>query len=302
MRRLSARARAIVAVGAAALALGACGLATTGTGSSEASPDGDTTADATNDASVSADGATTGTDATDSATATDAITTGDVDAALDGGGVDAADAGNFCTTVTPAPTFCEDFDRPAATGPGDGWNYEIVEAGSTVAWSTSTFKSAPRSLHASSTLGGAGSVSLAFSMVNKMVVDFDVLYESALPGAGGGDISPILLTPPTFPGFDVYFYAQYNASYFQEYGNTGVCEGLGAPSLGVWHHISITVNAGTTTTMDCTFDATTTTNKTLPYAWALGTTARLQIGLAALYQVSSSQSVYVDNVVVRVNQ
>ena len=131
----------------------------------------------------------------------------------------------------------------------------------------------------------------------------NVLYAAALPGAGGGDISPILLTPPTFPGADIYWYAQYNAAYFQEYGDDTLASSLSSPALDTWHHVFIAVQSGATTKMSASFDTSNVlSNQAVPYAWTVNTTVILQMGLAALYKVSVAQDVYVDNVVVRVNQ
>jgi hypothetical protein len=277
---------------------GACGLAVVGTGGG-ALPDedgGGAEASAA-DAPVSADGSGGGDATVDALSSLDAAST-DADA----GAVDAPfDSGTFCATLSPAPTFCADFDYPADASAGDGWNYTIQEAGAAVTLTATAAKSAPRSMQSKSTLGGAGSVSLTFSLVDKISVDFDVQYLTPIPDSGV--TSPILLTTPTFPGQDIYFYAGWFGSYFQEYGND-YSPNLVSPPIGVWHHVSIVVqnvDAGVTNITASMDGNAAWTNHALKQAWPSPTTATLQIGLPALYQVGVTQDVLVDNVVVRVN-
>jgi hypothetical protein len=282
---------------------GACGLAVVGTGAPSTDDDGGSTeGGALADAPAGADG-TGGGDAPSSSSdaGSDGADASAVDAAVDAP-LDAFDSGTFCTTVSPPPTFCADFDYPPDASAGQGWNYTVAEAGATVTLTAAAAKSAPRSLQAKSTNGGAGSVSLSFSLVDKIAVDFDVQYVTPVPDSGV--TSPIVLTTPTFPGQDIYFYAGWFGSYFQEF-NDDYSPNIAVPSIGVWHHVSIVVqnvDAGVNTAITASMDGTAAwTNHTLMQAWPAATTVRLQIGLGALYGVGVTQEVLIDNVVVRVN-
>jgi hypothetical protein len=279
-RRIALLALVTGALGSWACGLGVLGSATDGTAGGDAA-----SSEASADASASTD-----------ATPADG---GSLDATTDA--TDAAPDGpiTFCTTVTPAPTFCADFDDPADASPSAGWTTTHVDAGSSLASSTTVYTSAPRSLHATSPTGVVASVESTFTMLSTLSVEFDVRYAS-LPASGAGDVSPVLLTPPTFPGFDVYYFAYANGSYFQEYGDD-YSPGLAAPSLNTWHHVKISITTnGTTSTIDASVDGTAGwTNHTLKHAWPTPTIASVRLGLAGLYQVASAEA-FIDNVVVRV--
>jgi hypothetical protein len=202
----------------------------------------------------------------------------------------------FCTTVSPPPTFCADFDDPAASGPSAGWENLSLEAGTSVVSSTTVYSTAPRSLQATSTLGYSAVVEKQLPMTSRISVDFDVRYPT-LPVTGV--VSAIRLTPPIYPGMDVYFFARTTNSYFQEYGDD-YSAFLPAPSLDTWHHVAITI---TTTGLSSMIDASVDgivgwKNHTLLHPWPSPTIATLQVGLANLYAVTSGEA-FVDNVVVR---
>jgi hypothetical protein len=99
---------------------------------------------------------------------TDASAEGAISPDTDGdpadGGVDApsgadarpeAEAGppTWCATRSPAPAFCDDFDRGAL---GAAWDALVQTAGSAVALDPSTFTSAPQSLAVRSKAVGGG--------------------------------------------------------------------------------------------------------------------------------------------------
>src|SRR5262249_54082843 len=128
-------------------------------------------------------------------------------------------------------------------------------------------------------------------------VDFDVWFASL---SAAGDTAPIRLTPPAFPGMDVYYFANPSGAYFQEYGDD-YSAALATPALSTWHHISITiVTNGTTSTIDASIDGTAGwTGHTLKHPWPTPTTAIVEVGLADLYGETNGEA-YVDNVVVRV--
>jgi hypothetical protein len=134
-------------------------------------------------------------------------------------------------------------------------------------------------------------------MTSKVSVDFDVRFTS-LPVTG--DVSAIRLTPPAYPGMDVYYFVHSTGSYFQEFGDD-YSTALVAPTLDTWHHVAIAIATnGVTSTITASMDgAAGWTNHTLLHTWPTPTTAILQLGLADLYMVNGSEA-FVDNVVVRV--
>lgn len=228
----------------------------------------------------------------------------DVTSSLDAlsGDADAADAPpdapvTFCTKLTPMPTFCADFDDPADASPSAGWGNPSLDAGASLTSSVTVYASAPRSLHSTSTQGSSAVVEQKFPMTSRISVDFDVRF-TALPATG--DVSTIRLTPPVFPGMDVYYFVYSTGSYFQEFGDD-YSAALAAPTLDAWHHVAIAITTnGVTSTITASMDgAAGWTNHTLLHTWPTPTTALLQLGLADLYLVNSSE-VFIDNVVVRV--
>ena len=223
---------------------------------------------------------------------------GGEDAALRDAGRDARVPPTFCATVMPTPTFCADFDEPDASA-GSGWNVLTSTGDASLALSTTTVISAPRSLETASPHGGTGSVSLNFSRVSSISVDFEVQY-AAIPSAG--DISAILLTGPTYPGQDIYFFVSSDGSYFQEYGDD-YSPMMGAPSEGAWHHVSISVTtASGVSTINAGVDGTAYwTNHQLDQPWPMATTVTLKLGLPDTYQVTAPAQLFIDNVVVRVD-
>jgi hypothetical protein len=226
----------------------------------------------------------------------DAVHDAEADAASRDAGRDAR--ATFCATVTPPPTFCADFDEPDASA-GGGWNVLTATGDASVTLSPTTFMSAPRSLETSSPHGGTGSVSLNFSLVSSMSVDFDVQYV-AVPSSG--DISAILLTGPTYPGQDIYFFVSSNSSYFQEFGDD-FSSMMAAPSQGAWHHVSISVTtASGVSTINAGVDGTAYwMNHHLDQPWPMATTVTLKLGLPDTYEVTTPTQLYIDNVVVRVD-
>ena len=215
-----------------------------------------------------------------------------------------ADAGNgpatYCSTLVPAATFCADFDEPGNASPSAGWDTSSVDGGASVSVtvSTTTYESAPRSLHVTATGGGSGVVTKRFAMNSKIRVDLDVLFTAHV--ASPAAVAPLRLTPPVYPGMDVYLFAASAGIYFQEYGND-FSTMLPSPTLNAWHHVIVSITTiGTTSTIDASFDGTAAwSGHTLADTWPAPTTATLDVGLPDLYQAADAE-VFVDNVVVRV--
>lgn len=204
----------------------------------------------------------------------------------------------FCDTITPVPSFCADFDDPADTNPNAGWDVTpTLDAGASVTLSSTTSTSAPRSLRATSTQGKPANVTKMFPMTSQISVELDVRF-TMLPTSG--NVAPIRVTPPSYPGMDVYYFASSGGSYFQEFGDD-YSSGLPAPALNVWHHLVITIStSGATSTITASMDgALGWNNHTLLHPWPTPTTAILHVGLASLYMLNNGD-VFVDNVVVRV--
>jgi hypothetical protein len=226
-----------------------------------------------------------------------------IDAPVDGSAdvvVDVAPDGplTFCQMLSPAPTFCADFDGPAQTDPAAEWTSSIVGAGSTLTLVQNPFLSSPRSLRAQTTAGNESSVVRSFSMTTTISIEFEVRF-AALP-ADGTALSPFMLTPPTFPGFDLYWFVDANNAYFQEYGDD-LSPSQPQPSTTAFHKVllSVTTN-GTSSTIDASVDGTAYwTNHVMKYPWPMMTTATLHVGAARAY--ATNNDVFIDNVVVKTN-
>lgn len=228
---------------------------------------------------------------------------GSFEAATDGGAdADAAldappDAPlTFCQTVSPPPTFCADFDGPAAV-PGTGWTTVLTDAGATVALSSTYSVSAPRSLHVTSTQSATAGLEKSLTVTTSLTVDFEVRFTD-VPEAGV--VGPMRISPPApFPGQDFYVYEHTFGLYFQEYGDD-YSNTIGTPpSLNAWHHVSFAIQAnGGGWTVTTAFDGTNTwTNHPVLHPWTKPVTVGVALGVV-LYGLAVGET-YVDNVVIR---
>ena len=264
--------------------LAACGISVVGVG-----------ADAPTDAldASARDGAPSG-----DAEASDAGSTPDV-AVNDASTVDGAtasdggDAGtSYCDTLTPPASLCADFDDGDFSA---GWDSTAADAGTTLSSSAAFSTSSPRSLHAISTQGKPAALRKTLTVTTSLSVDYDVRFVTS---STTGDVSSVLLTPPTFPGYDVYFFVGGTKSYFQEYGDD-YSPMLAAPSPDVWHHVHIALALGASTAINASLDGTTYwSSHALLHTWPTPVQATIQIGVASLYQETNGE-VFIDNVVVR---
>lgn len=215
--------------------------------------------------------------------------------------VDAADAADandgatrFCQTVSPAPTFCADFDEPLAANAGAGWDLSYAGVGASLKFET-PFLSAPRALHATTSQVNGAYVERAFPMTTQLAVEFDVRFAIVPPD--GTQTSPVVLTPPNPPGEDIFWFVDANNSYFQEY-NVISASGA-APTPNVWHHITFALTTnGSASTISSTMDGNPRwSSYALPYAWPSPTTATVRLGAARTY--AQNNDLFIDNVVVR---
>jgi hypothetical protein len=251
---------AIVALGCS---LGACGLSLTGVGSDEAASarDGGTEAAPSRDAASDHDDAR-------------------------------APGQRFCASLSPAPTFCDEFDTEAANI-GDGWD-SIVGAPRRT---TSVSMSFPGALDAVSDAGSPTLLRKAFKVNSSIRVDLDVRYAGIPPSPGA--LTPFVIRPANDGEGYFYLYAESGRSYLQvandEYSTWQTPE----PAAGIWHHVSasVTIDAsGTKFAGALDFVAYAWSSPT-KHGWAAGTTATVEVGVTP-YQANGE--ILVDNVVVNV--
>jgi hypothetical protein len=300
------RARRLAFVALAAV-LTACGIGVVGVATTDSPETGnDSGRDSTTDTSVAeaaafADGGIDAPNTIVDANADadeDAETNPDVDAGgpVKDAGTDADASGpdTFCKKLTPKADVCADFDE----GPdvNAGWDPEPLDAGASVSMSTTVFESGTRSLHAQSTQGKPAVLRKTLMVTTSLTVDYDVYYP-ALPASG--DVSTVLASPPTFPGFDVYFFVSNNTTYFQEYGDQ-YSSMLAAAPTNTWQHVSLAFTlTSNATTATAKFGATTYwNNQQLSHTWPTPVQLTVEVGLANLYQVTASEA-YLDNIVIR---
>lgn len=135
-------------------------------------------------------------------------------------------------------------------------------------------------------------------MTTTISVEFDVRF--AVVPADGQAISPFMLTPPVYPGFDLYWFVDANNSYFQEFGDDLSASGA-SPTANTWHKVTLSLTTnGTSSQIDAAVDGIAFwTNHTLKYPWPTGVFATLRVGAARTY--AQSNHVFVENVIVKTN-
>jgi hypothetical protein len=202
----------------------------------------------------------------------------------------------FCQTLSPAPTFCADFDNPANAAAG--WTSALAGSGASLKFPTTTFLSAPHALEAITTTGNWAYLERQFGLTTAISVEFDVRF--AVVPASGQPTSPFMLTPPIYPGFDIYWFVDANGSYFQQYGDD-FSQTRPSPTANAWHKVmlSLTTN-GVTSQINASVDGTAYwTNHTLEHPWPTGIFATLRVGAARTY--AQSNDVFIENVIVKAN-
>lgn len=222
--------------------------------------------------------------------APEASDTTDADVAAVDSGIDApeASAATFCERQAPKPTFCADFDTP-----GDpGWQPFPLDAGTSVDLSK-------RYLLAVSTNEDSAARRTTAPCPNGFSLELDVRFDRV--PSGTSRISPILVTPPKFPGNDLYFFDSKDVSYFQEYRDE-LSPTTGAPALHEWHHLSldVTISAEATVATAKLDDHVYWNAKKLLYPIAHDqTTLTFDFGVARNYESAEGGEIAVDNIVLR---
>ena len=221
------------------------------------------------------------------------IESGAVDPGVDAAPADVtvlADATTFCEQREPKPTFCADFDRP---GVDPGWTPFPLDAGASVDVSG-------LNLHATATNEFSAALVTKKLCPTGFTLEFEVRFDRVPPAGGDGKISPILVTPPDFPGHDIYFFFDEETSYFQEYGDT-YSAFLRTPALHVWHHFSLDVTTVTATTFATAKidDAVYWNNETLKHPITNGQVLTFELGVAANYRSNQGGEITIDDVVLR---
>lgn len=223
------------------------------------------------------------------------------DAATDGETLDAPNDAplTFCQKLTMPATFCADFDDPSDASPGAGWEttFRDTDGSVTITDSTSTFASAPRALHVTSTQGANAGLRRSFVVTSSISVELDARFVAVLDS---GVVGPLRVTPPTqIAAQDFYFYTQTFDSYFQQYDKYS---NLALPTLApnTWHHIALSmVASGGNWIVNASLDGVSGwANHTMDHPWTKPVTIDVDVGLI-LYTVQSDEA-YVDNVVIRV--
>jgi hypothetical protein len=232
-------------------------------------------------------------DAADSAVVPDAADSAVVpDAADSAVAPDAADTAptlGFCASQLPQPTFCDDFDE--TTDAGAGWDGVIAGANSSTVVDSTHAISTPNSLHTTTSSGNAAGLTKVFTVSSTFQLDLDVLF-AALPSSGG-DLAPLeIMTSVHY----IYFYASQGQAYFQ-WGTNEISNSVGTVNADAWHHISLTLTVGTSSTLTASVDGT-----TLWTDFSLGSLESspkltLEVGTPSLYDAMMGET-FIDNVVV----
>ena len=153
-------------------------------------------------------------------------------------------------------------------------------------------------MRAQTTAGNESSVVRSFSMSTSISIEFEVRF-AALP-ADGNPLSTFMLTPPTYPGMDLYWFVDANNAYFQEYGDD-FSPSQSQPNTTGFHKVTLSLTTnGTTSTINASVDGTAYwTNHTMKHPWPMNTTATLHVGAARAY--ATNNDVFIDNVIVKTN-
>ncbi len=191
------------------------------------------------------------------------------DAANDSTLPDAGVGTSFCSTLSPRPTLCSDFDE----GPGSlaPWtintlNGNGVPGAGTVTLDLSTFVSSPGSLHQATNpaLGDAGDFYRALISKHFGVTGSDVTFASDVlrPDGGSTVVAELAFGHPdgtsdvldVLLGGGAYQYVPGDAGGIVEVKYFNI--GAGMPA-GAWHRFTLHVVVGPPATMSVTFDTTT---------------------------------------------
>ena len=226
----------------------------------------------------------------------------DATPAVDGSSYDAATG--FCASISPAPSFCADFDD--TDGGGGLYGFATGTAGSGCSLTRETTnQSPPLALRAVTTNLNTGCyLTTQVAPTHTIAIDLDVRMH-ALPGSPGGFDGIFTLREGNLR---YTLYASKGAVFFQ--GTNGVqaqdSDHLPAPVLDVYHHVhmQLVLASGTAPIMSGTYDQTTVTFGGKPQNATLGpfepgTSTDVRVGLPEVV-LTNTGDVLIDNVVVRV--
>jgi hypothetical protein len=117
---------------------------------------------------------------------------------LDGSAEAAVDAGRYCARLTPAPSFCDDFDDE---GPFSRWTTSVVGAGGSVVRDPSVSRSAPNSLLTTSAAATSSVAALlrlrSPTSVHRVRFAYDMRVEARDPQTGYAEVSYIRVGAPS---------------------------------------------------------------------------------------------------------
>jgi hypothetical protein len=227
-------------------------------------------------------------DAADSAALPDSADAADSAALPDA--ADTAPALGFCASQSPQPTFCDDFDE--TTDAGAGWDGVIAGGGTSTVVDGTFALSAPDALHTTTSSGNTAGLTKAFTVSSMFKVDLDILFR-ALPSMSG-DLAPLVIQTSAHW---VEYYVDADQAYLQWGENDYSTTFLGGPSLGTWHHVTITITVGAQASLTGSIDGMVVWSNFSLGSLGSAPELTLQVGTPGLFQVMSAET-FIDNVVV----
>jgi hypothetical protein len=287
---------AFVAAACGALAA-ASGLSETGCSSDYSTAGGDASPDAP---AKPADGA-----ASDAMTSSDSASGDSAIAMQDGATFDAGppcmQVSSYCSTLTPAPSYCNDFDTACVDANVGGYEQSDGSFTTTVSTSAAYAKSAPNALH--STLSALTLTDMywgsqwSFTAAKTVTIDLDFLLTAA--PSNNGDVGVLWLqggpTAPQNPALILYV-SSTTVTYFQ-IGSSTFSNAGPKVALNAWHHVTAQITTATGT-ITASIDGMALWNGFLmPGGLPQGTPLTLVAGITT-YQLATAET-FVDNVVVR---
>ena len=221
----------------------------------------------------------------------------------------------YCLSLSPAPTFCDDFDE--GTPVGASWTNDMTTLKSTVTLGQAIVRSAPNAMVATTPpQSGTGSYPAAFlekdftGTAHQVVFTADVYIEQADPTYMGAGATIMII------GFDggllrLNTHADTSTSVFDDYANpdggandlyAGPPEGFNVPQHQ-WVRFVMTADADMKT-IGLTMNTGSGPQAVVPPGWPvpqnMGSNAKVFAGLYYANTTTSGWIVHYDNVVVNV--
>lgn len=199
---------------------------------------------------------------------------GSRDAAVTEAG-DGGDAGRWCDSLSPAPSFCDDFDDDG--GPFARWTNQFLRAGGTVSRDPGDFRSPPNALLAVSpptaTASAANLHRDVTTTVSTLHVAYDMKIDARDTAAGYAEVNYIDFSTADVPfAFYLRVYDDPNSTStatIEAYPPDGGVLNhdlplLGAPRFDTWTRVGVDIDlASATRTMTVTIDGATAAQQTL---------------------------------------